>query len=110
VIEFDKLFLRKDLEKHLRLYTGESSIAFTNKNELVEFTQNSKSDWVNKITNRPTVFYNLTPDTFATAIQILEENKLVTIISMDRNSLKRLQKLDDVLEKYSGNIRYTESD
>jgi len=110
VVEFEKPFLRKDLEKHIRLLTGEFCRSFSKKEKLISFVQNSPCDWVTATTGCPINYWYLSTEAFEKAIEILNQGNHVTVIEMERNYQQRLAKLEEIITQNLGIIVHRESD
>ena len=110
VIEFDKVFLRKDFEEFLQLRTGEYFKFFNEKIKLITFTQQEDVDWITEATKTPYQFRGMDKSEFDEAISILDKGKFVVYMQFDRNYGDRRDEIDFILIDNGGIIRHTASD
>jgi len=110
IVEYDKIYLRKDFEKHVRLRTGERFKLFKEKMKLVRYTQGKDVDWITKATQRPYQYRGLDKGEFDAAVEILERGNYPVYIEIDRNSYDRRENIEIIIMDSGGRIRHTGSD
>ena len=110
IIEFREKFLRKNLEKHVRLRTGEYFKTFTDKMKLIKYTQQEDVDWITKATQRPFKYWGLDKGEFDAAMTILESGNYAVYLRLDRNTYERRDDIEVIIIDNGGIIRHTGSD
>jgi hypothetical protein len=110
VVEFEKPFLRKDFEKHLRMYTGECFRLFKNHTEVIKYAQQDDLDWITEATKRPLRYMGLSKKEVDLCLQILEDGNYPASVQMERNYTERLERAQKIISDNSGIVRNVESD
>ena len=110
IVEYDKIYLRKQFEEHIRLRTGEYFRRFDDKVKLIKYTQQKDIDWITNVTKVPHQYWGLDKAEFDAAIEILERGNYVVYIQIDRNSYDRRENVEGFIIDTGGLIRHTGSD
>ena len=110
IIEFDRVFLRKQFEQYFTLRTGEYYRFFDDMIKLVKYAQQEDVDWITEVTKKPLKYWGMGRDEFDEAAEILDEGKLVGYLQLERNDYDRTQNAEDIIRENGGTIRLTGSD
>ena len=110
VIAFNEKYLRKDLEEHFTLSTGEYFNLFDNLLKLVKYTQQKDVDWITEATKMPIEFWGMSKDEFEECQEILDEGKFAVHLQVDRNNYERTERIEDIILENGGEIRLIGSD
>lgn len=103
IIEIDKKLLRKDIKKEFSFVWGESFRFFNDKKRLITYTQAAPYDWISEIRG-PHRFWNISGANFKNARKILEKNKFVIYVELNRNWFERIDKFLDIIKDHGGKI------
>lgn len=110
VIEMGNKFLRKDLEKSVRLYIGEVCRFFDDRSKLISYTQHQPCDWVTEATGHPISNWNMASCCFDVACDILSEGKFVIYLDLERNYPDHVEKVLGIIEDNGGIVKHKDSD
>jgi hypothetical protein len=110
VFESSTKILRKDIEKHMRLYYAESFRCFNNKKSVISFTEAGYGDWVSKARGEPATFWNMGRPEYNAACEALREGNYCIYACVDRNDPDRLEKFQDLVENEGGRVKYRGGD
>lgn len=105
IIEIEKKLLRKDIKKEFSFVWGESFRFFDNKKRLITYTQAAPYDWISEIRG-PNRFWNISGANFKNAQNILEKNKFVIYVELNRNWCERIETFLDIIRDHGGKIIY----
>lgn len=103
IIEIEKKILRKDFQKDFRFVWGETFRFFDNKTRLIAYTQAAPCDWISKARG-PFQYWNMSKEEFKKAHNILENNKFVIYVQLNRNWFERTEDFIELIRKYGGKI------
>jgi len=102
VFEAPNKILRKYIEKHLKLYWGETFRCFKNKKSLIHFTEKGKNDWISKARNTPSVFSQMDKHCYDISCIALDRGLYAIYVVMNRHNHERHEKLLDLIEERGG--------
>lgn len=110
IIEIDHKLLRKDIKKEFRFGWGEVFRFFDKRKNLISYTQARYSDWVSVARGMPYTFWNMSKKSFEHSSEILDNDKFVIYVELNRNWEDRTDEfLELIIKNHGGKIIYREA-
>lgn len=109
IIEIDHKLIRKDIQKEFSFVWGEVFRFFDKRKNLISYTQAHYCDWVSTARGMPSVFWNMSEASFKKCSELLDNDKFIIYVELNRNWEERQIKFFDLIEEYGGKMIYREA-